>query len=165
MHSDHAGCVEFFAKSQVIVHQAELDVALAYHQRRDSDSSYAWKDVEQWVERDLNWRFVADYETELSLSEATTLLNWGAGHAAGMLGLDVALDDTGHVILASDAIFTTKNFGPPARPPGYPVSAAGAARTVKKIRARAEYLNAQVWCGHDMDQFMGLRHSTKGWYE
>ncbi len=165
MHSDHAGCLEFFAKSQVIVHRAEFDVALDYHRRRDPDSSYAWKDVEQWLELDLNWRFVADHEKELPLTEMATLLNWGAGHAAGMLGLDVSLDDTGHVILASDAIFTLKNFGPPARLPGYPVSAAGAARTVEKIRARAERLNAQVWCGHDMDQFMSLRRSTKGWYE
>jgi glyoxylase-like metal-dependent hydrolase (beta-lactamase superfamily II) len=165
MHSDHAGCVEFFAKSQVIVHRAEFDVALDYHRRRDPDSSYAWKDVEQWVERDLNWRFIADHETELSLSEAITLLNWGAGHAAGLLGLDVSLDGTGHVILASDALFTTQNYGPPARPSGYPKSATGAARTVEEIRARAQRLNAQVWCGHDMDQFTSLRHSTEGWYE
>ena len=41
MHSDHAGCVEFFGRSQVIVHRAEFDVALAYHRRRDPDSSYA----------------------------------------------------------------------------------------------------------------------------
>ena len=47
--SRHAGCVEFFRKSQVIVHRAELDVALAYHQRRDPDSPYAWKDVDQWL--------------------------------------------------------------------------------------------------------------------
>ncbi len=30
---------------------------------------------------------------------------------------------------------------------------------------RAERLCAQVWCGHDMGQFMDLRHSTAGWYE
>lgn len=165
MHSDHAGCVEFFRKSQVIVHRAEFDVALAYHQRRDPDSSYAWKDTEQWLRQDMNWRFVEDHEKELSLTETITLLNWGAGHAAGMLGLDVSLDETGHVILASDAIFTMENFGPPARPAGYRVSAANAARTVEEIRARAERLNAQVWCGHDMNQFMSLRHSTERWYE
>ena len=165
MHSDHAGCVEYFRKSQVIVHRAEYDVALSYHQRRDPDSSYAWKDVEQWLKLDLNWRFVEDHERELSLTDTITLLNWGSGHAAGMLGLEVALDDTGHVILASDAIFTLENFGPPARPAGYPVSAANAARTVEEIRARARRLDAQVWCGHDMAQFMRLRHSTQGWYE
>ena len=165
MHSDHAGCVEFFRKSQVIVHQREYDVALEYHKRRDSDSSYAWKDTEQWLKQDLNWRFINDEDTELSITDRVTLLNWGPGHAQGMLGLDVALDDTGHVILASDAVFTLENYGPPMRPQGYSVSALDAARTVRQIRARAERLSAQVWCGHDMNQFMGLRHSTEGWYE
>lgn len=165
MHSDHAGCVEFFRKSQVIVHRAELDVALAHRRRRDPDSSYAWKDAERWLRQDMNWRFVEDHEKELSLSERITLLNWGAGHAAGMLGLDVSLDETGHVILASDAIFTLENLGPPARPSGYPLSAANAARTVEEIRARAARLDAQIWCGHDMEQFTSLRHSTQGWYE
>ena len=165
MHSDHAGCVEFFGKSQVIVHRAEFDVALAYHQRRDPDSSYAWRDADQWLRRDMNWRFVEDHEQELSLTQAVTVLNWGAGHAAGMLGLEVSLDGTGRVILASDAIFTMENFGPPSRPAGYPVSAVNAARTVEVIRARAECLDAQVWYGHDMAQFMTLRKSTEGWYE
>lgn len=113
----------------------------------------------------MNWRFIEYHEKELSLTEHVTLLNWGAGHAAGMLGLDVSLDETGHVILASDAVFTIENYGPPARPQGFSVSVTNAARTVEDIRARAERISAQVWCGHDMTQFMGLRHSTEGWYE
>lgn len=165
MHSDHAGCVEYFQKSQVIVHRNEYNVTLESHKRKDTDSSYAWKDAEQWVNRDMNWRFIENHEKELSLTEHVTLLNWGTGHATGMLGLDLSLDETGHVILASDAVFTMENYGPPARPQGYSVSATGAARTVEEIRSRAERLSAQVWCGHDMTQFVGLRHSTEGWYE
>ncbi len=69
------------------------------------------------------------------------------------------------MILASDAVFTEENFGPPARPAGYPHSSIKAARTVESIRSRAKRLQAQVWCGHDMKQFMSLRHSTLGWYE
>jgi len=165
MHSDHAGCVEFFRKSEVIVHRQEYDAALESYKRRDIDCSYTWRDTEQWIKQDMNWRFVENHETELSLTEQVTLLNWGAGHAAGMLGLDLSLHETGHIILASDAIFTLENYGPPVRPQGYDVSPANAARTVEQIRTRAERLSAQVWCGHDMTQFMGLRHSTEGWYE
>ena len=165
MHSDHAGCIEFFRKSEVIVHRDEFDLAVAYHKRRDSDSSYAWKDTEEWLSLDLNWRFVERAERELALTETTTLLNWGPGHAVGMLGLDVAMPGTGHVILASDAIFTSENLGPPARPAGYPAAPEQAARTVEQIRARARCLDAQVWCGHDMVQFSTLRHSREGWYE
>jgi len=165
MHSDHAGCVEFFQKSQVIVHQNEYDLALEFHKRRDPDSSYAWRDTEQWVNQDMNWRFIEAFEKELPLTENATLLNWGAGHSAGMLGLDVSLDEAGHIILASDAVFTIENFGPPPRPAGFSVSATNAARTVEEIQAHAERISARVWCGHDMTQFMGLRHSTEGWYE
>lgn len=165
MHSDHAGCVEFFQKSQVIAHRNEYDVALEYHKRRDADCTYAWKDTEQWANQDMNWRFIEVHEKELSLTEKITLLNWGSGHSPGMLGLDVSLDDTGHVILTSDAIFTTENYGPPPRPARFHISATNAARTVEEIRNRAARLSAQVWCGHDMEQFMSLRHSTDGWYE
>jgi glyoxylase-like metal-dependent hydrolase (beta-lactamase superfamily II) len=125
MHSDDAGCVEFFRKSPVIVHRHEFDIALAHHQRRHPDSSYAWRDVAQWIGQDLNWRFIEEHEKELSLTVRVTLLNWGAGHAAGMLGLEVALDEAGHVILASDAVVTMENFGPPARLSGFPLPAPG----------------------------------------
>ena len=149
----------------MIVHRSEHDLALDYHRRRDPDSSYAWRDAERWISQDMDWRFVEHHEDELALTETVTLLNWGAGHAAGMLGLDLSLDETGHIILASDAVFTLENFGPPPRPAGYCRSPANAARTVEIIRARAERQDAQVWCGHDMVQFMTLRHSTESWYE
>ncbi|MFQ5484793.1 MAG: N-acyl homoserine lactonase family protein [Desulfobacterales bacterium] len=165
MHSDHAGCVEFFQKSQVIVHRNEYDAALDYHKRKDPDSSYAWKDTEQWISQNMNWRFIEDHEKELSLTEKVTLLNWGAGHSAGMLGLDLSLDDTGHVILVSDAILRAENYERPVRPPGFSASTINAARTVETIRTRAERLNAQVWFGHDMKQFTCQRHSSEGWYE
>ena len=59
----------------------------------------------------------------------------------------------------------TENYGSPSRPQGFGVSVSNAARTVNEIRARAERLFAQVWCGHDVTQFMSLRHSTEGWYK
>jgi len=165
LHSDHAGCVEFFRKSRVIVHRHEFDAAQAEYKRRAASSFYAWRDIEQWVQPDLNWRFIEPHQQELALSEQVTLLNFGAGHAAGMLGLDVSLPDTGHVILASDAVYSLENFGPPARPAGFDLAVQKAAQTVERIRARATRTRAQVWCGHDLPQFMGLRRSTEGWYE
>ena len=165
MHSDHAGCVEFFEKSRIIVHRAERDTALAYHARRDPDSSYAWKDTAQWLTKELEWCLVEEEDTEIRLTNSITLLNWNAGHAAGMLGLSICMPETGHVILASDAVFTLENFGPPYRPAGYSLSPSRAAGTVSKIRQRAQQLQAQVWCGHDMKQFRTLRTSTTGWYE
>lgn len=165
MHSDHAGCLEYFSKSQVIVHQNEYGAALDAYKRKDIDSSYAWKDIEQWTSQDMNWRFVNNDEQVLMLTDRVTVLNWGPGHAAGMLGLSVSLEEAGNIILASDSVFTMENYGPPARPQGFSVAPHNAVRTVERIRALADRLSAQVWCGHDMSQFMDLEKSTTGWYE
>jgi len=165
LHSDHAGCVEFFRESQVIVHRQEFKAAMAAHQRREADSFYAARDIDEWLRLNLNWCMIEDDEDELKLGEQVTLLNWGPGHSSGMLGLDVELDDTGHIILASDAVYSLANFGPPQRPTEFNISNAKAAQTVEKIRQRAQRHSAEVWCGHDMTQFLSLRHSTEGWYE
>ena len=39
--------LELFRNSQVIVYRHEYEVALAYHKRKEPDSSYAWQDTEQ----------------------------------------------------------------------------------------------------------------------
>ncbi|MCP4979209.1 MAG: N-acyl homoserine lactonase family protein [Gammaproteobacteria bacterium] len=165
LHSDHAGCVEFFSNSQVIVHRNEFDAALLAHKRREDDGFYAWRDIEHWRMPDLNWRLVEEQEEELSITEQVTLLNWGAGHSAGMLGLELSLPESGQVILASDAVYSLDNLGPPLRSTGFNFSSVKAAQTVEKIRVRALSHNAQIWCGHDMSQFLSLRRSTDGWYE
>ena len=165
LHSDHAGCVEYFGESQVIVHRREFNAALAAHRQKKEDNFYAWRDIAQWSRRDLDWRLIDDHEDELALNDDVTLLNWGPGHSAGMLGLEIALADTGHVILASDAVYTLENYGPPLRPTAFNVNPARALQTVERIRARATTHSAQVWCGHDMFQFRSLVRSTEGWYE
>ena len=165
MHSDHAGCVEFFKQSQVIVHEAEYQSALTDYQVKNSDSYYAIRDIEHWIKLDLNWRFIKQHETELVLTSQVTLLNWGPGHSAGMLGLEVALADSGYIILASDAAYSAINYGPPAMPSKFMQFPELTMRTLENIRKRAVKKSAQVWFGHDEAQFASLRQSTEGWYE
>ncbi len=165
MHFDHAGCIEYFRKSQIIAHRDEFTAALTAHADRNAEDEFAWRDTDHWKNCDLNWRLVERDEKELALSDTVSLLNWGAGHSAGMLGLDVSLPETGHIILASDAIYSGDNYGPPARESGFIRDAGGAARTVDEIRARATRQAAQVWYGHDLKQFESLRSSDVGWYE
>ncbi len=45
MHADHAGCVEFFRKSQLIVHADEFAAVIAAHAAND-DTNYAWRDTD-----------------------------------------------------------------------------------------------------------------------
>ena len=162
MHSDHAGCVEFFNNSQLIVHRDEFAVAAEAYKQRD-ERGYSWKDTAAWISNGLNWRKVAADEGDLALHDEVRILNFGRGHAAGMLGLSVDLPDAGRIILASDAVYCAENMLD-RRPPQWLEDATGYERALSRIRALAD-AGAQVWYGHDPRQFAALRKSDEGWYE
>jgi glyoxylase-like metal-dependent hydrolase (beta-lactamase superfamily II) len=162
MHSDHAGCTEFFRKSKVIVHRNEYDAAVDAYNRRD-ERAYSWQDTDACLAAELDWRQVTDGEGDLSLHDEVRILNLGSGHAAGMLGLSVHLRDTGEIVLASDAVYCAENLLE-RRPPRWLADAAGYQRTLDRIQTMAN-TSAQIWYGHDPRQFAMLRKSTEGWYE
>ena len=162
MHSDHAGCVEFFRKSQLIVHAAEFAAAIDAHRAHD-DGAYAWQDTNAWIDSRLTWRPVRRDEADVTVHDEVRILNFGSGHAFGMLGLSVHLAGTGHIILASDAVYCAENLQGIAEP-GWLQDEAGYRRTLNRIRRLAD-AGAQIWYGHDPRQFATLRRSTEGWYE
>jgi glyoxylase-like metal-dependent hydrolase (beta-lactamase superfamily II) len=161
LHSDHAGCVEFFRKSQLLVHADELSAALDAHKQRD-ESAYACKDMDAWLDNELHWRQVRSSEGDLALHDEVRLLNFGRGHSFGMLGLSVQLRGSGQIVLASDAIYCAENLQ--GMLPGSLRDEAAYRRTLAGIRDLAA-AGAQVWYGHDPRQFATLRKSTEGWYE
>lgn len=85
----------------------------------------------------------------MELAEGITLLNFGSGHAWGMLGLHIEMPESGGIILASDTIYTAESYGPPVRPPGIMYDSIGYRNTVERIRALAARTKSQVWFGHD----------------
>ncbi|HEV8388319.1 MAG TPA: N-acyl homoserine lactonase family protein [Dongiaceae bacterium] len=163
MHSDHAGCVEFFRKSQLVVHTDEFAAAIAAYRARD-ERAYAWKDTAAWIDDSLTWRQVSPDEGDLTIHDEVRILNFGRGHSFGMLGLSVQLGGAGTIVLASDAIYCAENFQEPAALPGSLRNAAAYKRTLSRIRRLADD-GAQVWFGHDPRQFATLRKSAEGWYE
>ena len=165
LHCDHAGCVEFFRKSQIIVHEDEFAAAATHYARRDHGTPYALRDIETWMRLDLEWREVGRAEPDHDIVAGVRLLNFGAGHSFGMLGLMVSLRDHPNVALASDACYTSENYGPPMKPPGISHDSIGFARTIQRIRALATHHRAEVWFGHDIPQFAQLRKAGEGWYE
>jgi N-acyl homoserine lactone hydrolase len=165
LHNDHSGCVEFFRKTQLIVHRHEFQGAFESFGLRREQSPYVLRDLAVWASRDLNWRLVEPEEGDMVLADGVELLNLGAGHSFGMLGLHVQLPGTGSVLLVSDAIYGAANYERPVRLPGFMTDAAGYRRTVERIRQIAQRCQGQVWFGHDMQQFETLRKSTEGWYE
>jgi hypothetical protein len=113
-----AGYVEFFRRSELLVHEDEFAGALRAYAFQERMGPYVWSDTDHWIRLGLNWKLVRRDEPELVLCDCARVLNWGSGHAYGMLGLHVQLPSTGGIILASDAIYCAANYGPPVRPQG-----------------------------------------------
>jgi glyoxylase-like metal-dependent hydrolase (beta-lactamase superfamily II) len=163
MHADHAGCVEFFRKSQLIVHADELTAVIGAHKAND-DTNYAWRDTDAWIRADLAWRPVSSSEGDLALHDEIQILNFGRGHSFGMLGLSVRLPASGDIVLVSDAAYCAENLHQPPAMPGFFEDEAGFRNTLDRIRHRRD-LGANVWFGHDPRQFAMLRKSTESGYE
>lgn len=161
LHNDHAGCVEFFRKSRLIVHECEFAGALRTYGLRKDNTSYVRRDIAAWCDTDLHWSLVGNNSGDMTINDCVEVLNFGSGHAHGMLGLHVRLPEAGSIILASDAIYSRANFEPEPLMPGECVDSVGLRRTVERIRNLAHRHKAQVWFGHDPEQFATLWKSTE----
>lgn len=164
LHCDHAGCVEYFRKSQVIIHEDEFAGAFRQYALQDHSSPYALKDLERMIHAGLHWREIGREEPDQNIADGVRLLNFGPGHARGMLGLQVSLRSQAGVILVSDACYTAENYGP-AKQPGISYDSLGIARTVRGIKALAANSGFDVWFGHDAEQFSTVRKASEGYYE
>lgn len=156
LHNDHAGGLEFFPGARVIVHAEELTACLLAYARGERDGPYIWDDTDHWVRTGLDWAPIARDIPELELQSGVKVLNFGPGHAAGMLGLQVSLPGRRGILIASDALYCKENYGPPIRPAGVLVDSVGYIRTAERIRALAERDGLDVWFGHDPVQFAQL---------
>ena len=162
LHCDHAGCVEYFRKSKIIVHEDEFAGAFRQYALQDHGTPYALKDLERMIKAELHWREIGREEPDQNIVEGVRLLNFGPGHARGMLGLQVNLRSQAGVILVSDACYTAENYGPAAKQPGISYDSLGIMRTVKRIQAIAGDTGSAVWFGHDAAQFSTIRKATSG---
>ena len=165
LHLDHAGCLEYFTNATVIVHDDELSGAMKGYARNQQEGAYIWSDIDAWIKNDLTWKTIARDQNDLHLVDGVKVLNFGSGHAWGMIGLELETEELGTLILASDAIYTKESMEPTLKPPGILYDSIGWARSVEMIKRRAKEKNAKIWFGHDREQFAGFRKSTDGYYE
>lgn len=165
LHLDHAGCLEYFTNATVIVHDDELNGTMQTYARNQKAGAYIWADIDAWIKNDLTWKTIKPYEDNLEIVKGVKVLNFGSGHAWGMIGLEVETQELGTLILASDAIYTAESMGDILKPPGILYDSIGWARSVEKIKRLAKKKDAQIWFGHDGNQFEGFRKSTDGYYE
>lgn len=165
LHLDHAGCLEYFTNATIIVHNDELNGTMQAYARNQKEGAYIWADIDAWIKNELTWKTIKKDEEDLQLVEGIKVLNFGSGHAWGMIGLEIETEELGTLILASDAIYTKESMEPTLKPPGILYDSIGWANSVEKIKKRAKEKNAQIWFGHDGEQFKEFRKSTEGYYE
>ena len=162
MHSDHTGYIECFPNAEICVSDSEFTGIVKEFALGVGVND---RDVGYWIPLKLKWKLIPDDVKTFELFDGITILNFGPGHSYGMLGMLVDFQKTGKVIIASDAIHSHENVGPPIDPPGSLVSDEGYHKTIEYIFELAKKENAAVWYGHDLDQFSGMVKSTEGFYE
>ncbi|OFV29988.1 MBL fold metallo-hydrolase [Staphylococcus sp. HMSC14D10] len=165
LHLDHAGCLEYFTNATVIVHNDELNGTMQSYARNQKEGAYIWADIDAWIKNDLTWKTMKRDEDYLKLVDGVKVLNFGSGHAWGMIGLEIETEELGTIILASDAIYTKESMEPTLKSPGILYDSVGWTNSVEKIKKLAAEKNAQIWFGHDGEQFAKFRKSTDGYYE
>lgn len=160
LHFDHAGCLHLFKNARVYVNETEFNTTMhAYDNGLDMDNHLP-SDVRNWRDAGLAWEMVST--PEVRLAQGVTIVNFGSGHAWGMLGLLVELPRSGSVLLAGDTIYTRANLGPPQILPGLLHDKGGYLRTVSFVESYAARRHAKLLYGHDPEQFGELLKQTGG---
>lgn len=167
LHMDHSGCLEFFPGARVVVHRDELRSALEHYARVDGSPAYVKRDIESWISAGLKWSIVDRTDPDFTIVPGVRVLNFGAGHVEGLLALLVELPGAGNLLLASDICYAAANLGPPAVLPGTAsvFDSVGMVQAARRLTRVADEIGAEVWFGHDPDQYADLIKAPEGFYE
>jgi len=163
LHFDHAGCLHLFPDTPVFVNQAELDATLHAYENGLDLNAHLPSDIENWRKANLTWEPIPSDMQERELASGVTIVNLGAGHSWGMLGLLVELPAGNNYFLAADTIYTEKHMGPPPVVPTVVHDREGYRRTISSIASYASSHDAKIIYGHDIAQLQSLL--DKGWIE
>ncbi|NLL51907.1 MAG: N-acyl homoserine lactonase family protein [Peptococcaceae bacterium] len=161
MHPDHYGFVEEFPNAEIIVSEDEFTYMMRDYALNRIPFT---KDFDYLIKCRLKWKLIPGQDKTYKLMDGVTVYNFGKGHSYGMLGLLLELK-SGNKLLVSDAIYTAENVGPPVRQPGICRDLEGWLASMNYILQLAQDLQAEIWYGHDYNQFNSLIKSTEGYYE
>ena len=162
LHLDHSGGLKYFQRTEaarnVVVAEAELRDAL-YQTHLAADGMVgAYSRVHFSALDGVGFKPVSG-ETEIA--EGVRVIEQHT-HTAGVLGLEVDLEEAGTVIFTGDAIYTQRSYDK-ILPPGGSLNAGMAPfrANIEMIKEREKAKNATVLFGHDPDQV--AEWSKKGW--
>jgi N-acyl homoserine lactone hydrolase len=151
-HPDHCGCNQFFKKAAIVAHAREIEAASAPGAENAGYLRTEWN-CGQTIE-------AVNGEKDVFGDSSVVLLPL-PGHTPGTIGALVALDRDGHFLLASDSVSLRQNLDADAAPRNT-WNVDQQLKTFEEIR-RIEKGGATVICGHDDQQWRGLRKGNEGY--
>jgi glyoxylase-like metal-dependent hydrolase (beta-lactamase superfamily II) len=157
MHLDHAGNLNMFKNTKVIMHKDELAHALTtVHSTTNTDAHGFY--IKQEVDVEVAEYTLVHGDTEIF--EGIEVIHL-PGHAPGLLALMVRLKNSGNIIFTQDACYTSANFGPPFRFSGIAYDTKMYMQSLYKLADITKKNNATLIFGHDMEQNKKLKHAPE----
>jgi glyoxylase-like metal-dependent hydrolase (beta-lactamase superfamily II) len=83
------------------------------------------------------------------------------GHSAGLLGIVVHLKEEGALIFTSDALYSRRNYGPPARPSGTVYDTLSYYESIEKVRRLETFCSARIMFSHDIEFFETMKKAPE----
>jgi N-acyl homoserine lactone hydrolase len=151
-HPDHCGCNQFFRKATILAHAREVEAAKAPGAEQAGYLHADW-DYGQTIES-------VNGEKDL-FGDSSIVLVPLPGHTPGTLGALVSLDRDGQFLLASDSVSLRQHLDADVAPRNT-WNVDEQLKSFAEIR-RIEKTGATVICGHDDQQWQGLRKGPEGY--
>ena len=156
LHLDHTGATGRFPNAIHIVRRCEYEYAMAPDWF--SAGGYIRADFDR---PDVKWHLLEDHDDGYDVfGDDTIRFIFTPGHAPGHSSFLLRLPETGPVLLAVDAAYTTDHWDEKALP-GFLASTVDAVRSVRKLHALAEKTGALVVTGHDPEAWPTFRHAQE----
>ncbi|MCY3982690.1 MAG: N-acyl homoserine lactonase family protein [Roseovarius sp.] len=151
-HPDHCGCNEFFTKARFVAHEKELAEARG---KNAAAQGYMPREWDHPMQMDT----CTDGHDVMGDGLLTTIDL--PGHTPGMMGLKAFLENTGRVLLVSDAVSLRRNLDNDEVPRNA-VDANALRRSYETIR-KIEATGAMVICCHDDEEYRGLKKGLEAY--
>jgi glyoxylase-like metal-dependent hydrolase (beta-lactamase superfamily II) len=155
LHIDHMGALaelpNFSPDVRVVTTRKE------WQYMRSPDPYYAGPYSSVELRQEIDWMLLEDQEDPCDLyGDGTVIAYPTPGHSPGHLSYLVTLPESGPILLTGDACYTDDHWhGRSAA--GFATSHLEAFRSVDRLHNIADRVGAQVFYGHDLEQFVTLR--------
>jgi glyoxylase-like metal-dependent hydrolase (beta-lactamase superfamily II) len=161
LHHDHDGWIHAFPNAKVYVPRTEFEHRAGRYLLGKGANP---REICEWARAQINWELVDSYETKLL--DGITIYNYGPGHSGGMLTMLVELDKDGNKLVISDVAHDMADLhSGPEHISECNIDHKGEYDTRQDTIRLAEKFHAEIWFGHDREQYLQMKKSPDEYYE